>query len=198
MSGSPRATRVARGGVKTSRRTGTEPLTRKSRRLILIACCGAVLALALGLILSAMTGSIVFFRSPAEVAANAVPPGTRFRLGGLVTDGSLKRGPDQSVEFSVTDTGATIPVQYRGQLPDLFREGQGIVAEGKLDAGGVFRADTVLAKHDENYMPREVADALKAQGRWQEGGGKDAAKGAPKPEAGGAAGDPTLGKRSER
>ncbi len=139
-------------------------MTRKSRRLILIACCGAVLALALGLILSAMTGSIVFFRSPAEVAANAVAPGTRFRLGGLVTEGSLKRGPDQNVEFSVTDTGATVPVQYRGQLPDLFREGQGIVAEGKLDVGGVFRADTVLAKHDENYMPREVADASRRRG----------------------------------
>ncbi|KQT58149.1 cytochrome C biogenesis protein CcdA [Methylobacterium sp. Leaf456] len=175
-------------------------MTRKSRRLVLIACCGAVLALALGLILSAMTGSIVFFRSPTEVAAQGVAPGTRFRLGGLVTEGSLKRGPDQNVEFSVTDTGATVPVQYRGQLPDLFREGQGIVAEGKLEVGGVFRADTVLAKHDENYMPREVADALKAQGRWQEGEGKgegkgkpEASKETPKPAA-----DATLGQRSER
>ncbi|MEE7456244.1 cytochrome c maturation protein CcmE [Methylorubrum populi] len=185
-------------------------MTRKSRRLILIATCGAVLALALGLILSAMTGSIVFFRSPAEVAAQGVAPGTRFRLGGLVTEGSVKRGSDQNVEFSVTDTSATVPVQYRGLLPDLFREGQGIVAEGTLDAGGVFRADTVLAKHDENYMPREVADALKAQGRWQEGGGKaapktdasksDASKSetfkteTPKSEAA----DATLGQRSER
>ena len=154
------------------RRTGTEPLTRKSRRLVLIACCGAVLALALGLILSAMTGSIVFFRSPAEVAANAVPPGTRFRLGGLVTEGSLKRGPDQNVEFSVTDTGATVPVQYRGQLPDLFREGQGIVAVGAFRQDGVFEAKQVLAKHDERYMPKEIADALKEQGEWYGEGGK--------------------------
>ena len=173
-------------------------MTRKSRRLILIATCGAVLALALGLILSAMTGSIVFFRSPAEVAAQGVAPGTRFRLGGLVTEGSVQRGPDQNVAFSVTDTSATIPVQYRGLLPDLFREGQGIVAEGTLDAGGVFRADTVLAKHDENYMPREVADALKAQGRWQEGGGKEGSKETPKDAAKPASADATLGQRSER
>ena len=182
-------------------------MTRKSRRLILIAACGGVLALALGLILSAMSGSIVFFRSPAEVMANAVAPGTRFRLGGLVKDGSLQRGPDQTVDFAVTDTAATVSVQYRGLLPDLFREGQGVVAEGVLDAGGVFRADTVLAKHDESYMPREVADALKAQGRWQEGGAKTAPDGGSKtaPDGGSgtvpkdaAAGDRTLGQRSER
>ena len=114
----------------------------------------------------------------------------------------MKRGPDQNVEFAVTDTNATVPVQYRGLLPDLFREGQGIVAEGTLDVGGVFRADTVLAKHDENYMPREVADALKAQGRWQEGGGKeapkDASKAAPKDAAKPETADATLGQRSER
>ena len=173
-------------------------MTRKSRRLILIAACGAVLALALGLILSAMSGSIVFFRSPAEVAAQGVAPGTRFRLGGLVKDGSVKRGSDQNVEFAVTDTNATVPVQYRGLLPDLFREGQGIVAEGTLDAGGVFRADTVLAKHDENYMPREVADALKAQWRWQEGGGKEGSKETPKDAAKPASADAALGQRSER
>ena len=151
-------------------------MTRKSRRLILIAACGAVLALALGLILSAMSGSIVFFRSPSEVATQGVALGTRFRLGGLVKDGSLQRGPDQSVDFAVTDTNATVQVQYRGLLPDLFREGQGVVAEGRLEPGGIFRADTVLAKHDESYMPREVADALKAQGRWQEGKGMVDAK----------------------
>jgi cytochrome c-type biogenesis protein CcmE len=166
-------------------------VTRKSRRLTLIAACGGVLTVAVGLILWQMSGSIVFFRSPAEVAAQGVAPGTRFRLGGLVLDGSLKRGPDQTVDFSVTDTKGTIPVQYKGLLPDLFREGQGVVAEGTLDAGGTFRADTVLAKHDESYMPREVADALKAQGRWQEG--KDA-KPAPKAESP----DASLGKRSER
>ena len=182
-------------------------MTRKSRRLILIAACGGVLALAVGLILFAMSGSIVFFRSPTEVAAQTVPQGTRFRLGGLVLDGSLKRGPDQTVDFAVTDTNATVAVQYKGQLPDLFREGQGVVAEGTL-AGGVFRADTVLAKHDEAYMPREVADALKAQGRWQEGG-KMGTEPAPKvaepkvaepkvAEPKTATSDRTLGPRSER
>lgn len=169
-------------------------MTRKSRRLILIAACGGVLALAVGLILFAMSGSIVFFRSPTEIMAQGVPPGTRLRLGGLVTDGSLKRGPGQTVDFSVTDTNATVQVQYKGLLPDLFREGQGVVAEGVLEPGNLFRADTVLAKHDESYMPREVADALKAQGRWQEGGAKGGVKG--KPAA--ASAEPTLGQRSER
>ena len=170
-------------------------MTRKQRRLTLIACCGGVLAVAVGLILSAMSGSIVFFRSPSEVEAQGVAPGTRFRLGGLVKDGSVKRGADQTVDFAVTDTKGTIPVQYRGLLPDLFREGQGVVAEGTMDAGGTFRADTVLAKHDEAYMPREVADALKKQGRWQEGAGAKGAD-AKKPDA--AAAEPGLGKRSER
>ena len=180
-----------RSARETHQLPGTdEPVTRKSRRLILIAACGAVLALAVGLILSAMSGSIVFFRSPSEVAAHGVGPGTRFRLGGLVKDGSLQRGPNQTVDFAVTDTNATVQVQYTGLLPDLFREGQGVVAEGTLEPGGIFRADTVLAKHDESYMPREVADALKAQGRWQEGG-------KPAPKAADAA-PPTLGPRSER
>ena len=198
--------------------TGTkQTVTRKSRRLILIASCGAVLALAVGLILSAMSGSIVFFRSPTEVASQGVAPGTRFRLGGLVKDGSLQRGPDQTVAFAVTDTNATVQVTYRGLLPDLFREGQGVVTEGTLEPGGLFRADTVLAKHDESYMPREVADALKAQGRWQEGAGQagkgQAGKGegsgqesgrtvpqaaAEKPLGEKALGEKTLGPRSER
>jgi cytochrome c-type biogenesis protein CcmE len=180
--------------------TGTkQTVTRKSRRLILIASCGAVLALAVGLILSAMSGSIVFFRSPTEVASQGVAPGTRFRLGGLVKDGSLQRGPDQTVAFAVTDTNATVQVTYRGLLPDLFREGQGVVTEGTLERGGLFRADTVLAKHDESYMPREVADALKAQGRWQEGKGKDGGKnGEAPPQAASAGGEKTLGPRSER
>ena len=111
-------------------------------------------------------------------------------------DGSLRRGPDQTVDFAVTDTNATVEVHYKGLLPDLFREGQGVVAEGILEPGGAFRADTVLAKHDESYMPREVADALKAQGRWQEGGAKGAPRAAPKPAT--AAADTTLGPRSER
>ncbi|KMO41592.1 hypothetical protein VQ02_05305 [Methylobacterium variabile] len=142
---------------------------RKSRRLVIIAVCGAVLALAVGLVLSAMSGSIVFFRSPSEVALRGPAVGARFRLGGLVQEGSVVRGRDQRVAFAVTDTTATVPVTYRGLLPDLFREGQGVVAEGALDADGTFRADSVLAKHDETYMPREVAGALKAQGHWQGG-----------------------------
>ncbi|WP_298952297.1 cytochrome c maturation protein CcmE [uncultured Methylobacterium sp.] len=163
-------------------------MTRRRRRLVLIAVCGSVLAVALGLVLSAMRDTIVFFRSPTDVANHVVAPGTRFRLGGLVEAGSLQKGADGRVDFAVTDTGSTVKVRYQGLLPDLFREGQGVVTEGVLEPGGVFRADTVLAKHDETYMPREVADALKAQGRWQEGAGKDA--GGPRPA--------TLGPRSER
>ena len=142
---------------------------RKSRRLLLLAACGIVLAAAVGLILFAMSGSIVFFRSPGEIAAQGVAAGSRLRLGGLVKEGSVRRGPDQRVAFAVTDAAATVQVEYRGLLPDLFREGQGVVAEGVLRPDGSFRADTVLAKHDEAYMPREVAGALKAQGHRQGG-----------------------------
>jgi cytochrome c-type biogenesis protein CcmE len=142
-------------------------MTRKQRRLSLIAAAGAVIALALGLVLYAMNDSIVFFYAPADVEAKAVKPGTRFRLGGLVKEGSVQRGEGQTVTFEVADGQRTIPVRYQGALPDLFREGQGVVTEGSLDASGVFRADTVLAKHDETYMPREVADALRRQGHWQ-------------------------------
>jgi cytochrome c-type biogenesis protein CcmE len=142
-------------------------MTRKQRRLTLIGVAGCVLALALGLVLFAMNDTIVFFNSPADVQARNVQPGTRFRLGGLVRQGSVQRGGDQQVSFEVMDAQSSIRVSYTGLLPDLFREGQGIVAEGALDAAGIFRADTVLAKHDETYMPREVADALKKQGHWQ-------------------------------
>jgi cytochrome c-type biogenesis protein CcmE len=142
-------------------------MTRKQRRLTLIAVAGVVLSIALGLVLYAMRDTIVFFHAPADVQANNVQPGTRFRLGGLVRAGSIHRGADQVVTFDVTDTQATITVRYHGQLPDLFREGQGVVTDGKLDASGLFVADTVLAKHDETYMPREVADALRRQGHWQ-------------------------------
>lgn len=142
-------------------------MTRRGRRVAILATAGIVLSGALALVLFAMRDTIVFFRSPTEVAAKVVAPGTRFRLGGLVAEGSIKRIPGQVVEFSVGDGGATIPVRYKGLLPDLFREGQGVVTEGRLVESGLFEADTVLARHDENYMPREVADALKAQGRWQ-------------------------------
>lgn len=151
-------------------------MTRRGRRLAIIGTSGLVLASALGLALSAMRDTIVFFRSPTEVAAAAVPPGTRFRLGGIVGAGSINRGPDQMVEFTVGDGGGTVPVRYRGLLPDLFREGQGVVTEGTLSPAGLFVADTVLARHDETYMPREVADALKAQGRWQGAAPKQAAQ----------------------
>jgi cytochrome c-type biogenesis protein CcmE len=105
------------------------------------------------------------------VAEKHVAPGKRFRLGGLVQPGSLQRGDNLAVTFEVADGGAKLPVAFKGILPDLFREGQGVVAEGALDADGVFKADTVLAKHDETYMPKEVADALKKQGHWKTEGG---------------------------
>jgi cytochrome c-type biogenesis protein CcmE len=142
-------------------------MTRKQRRLTLIGVAGCVLAIALGLVLYAMNDTIVFFNSPADIQAKGVQPGTRIRLGGLVKEGTVQRGSDQQMTFEVMDAQASIRVNYKGLLPDLFREGQGIVAEGVLESPSVFRADTVLAKHDENYMPREVADTLKRQGHWQ-------------------------------
>ena len=143
-------------------------MTRKQRRLTLIGCALAVLAIAAGLVLNALRDSIVFFSTPSMVAEKHIGPGKRFRLGGLVETGSVKRGDNLAVTFTVADGGAALPVAFKGILPDLFREGQGVVAEGALDASGVFRADTVLAKHDETYMPKEVADALKKQGHWKD------------------------------
>jgi cytochrome c-type biogenesis protein CcmE len=151
-------------------------MTRKQRRAVLIAAGLGILSVAVFLVLLALRDTIVFFHTPGEVVAKQIPPGKRIRLGGLVADGSLKRGAGTSVEFAVTDTVTTIPVSYTGILPDLFREGQGVVAEGKLDASGRFLADTVLAKHDENYMPPEVAKALKDKGVWQGEAKKGAAK----------------------
>ena len=143
-------------------------MTRKQRRLTMIGGSLAVLAIAAALVLNAMRDSIVFFSTPSMAAEKQIPPGKRFRLGGLVQPGSLVRGDNLAVNFSVADGSATLPVAYKGILPDLFREGQGVVAEGALDASGVFRADTVLAKHDETYMPKDVADALKKQGHWKD------------------------------
>ena len=142
-------------------------MTRKQRRSVLIGTCLAVLGLAVGLVLFALEDSIVFFYSPSDVAEKNIKPGQRIRLGGLVEKGSVKRGENTTVEFSVTDTAKTIAVRYTGVLPDLFREGQGVVAEGKLGADGSFVAESVLAKHDENYMPPEVAEALQKQGVWR-------------------------------
>ena len=143
-------------------------MTRKQRRGVLIGTCVAVLGVAVGLVLFAMRDSIVFFYSPSEVAEMAIASGQRFRLGGLVETGSVVRGEGTSVRFVITDQAKTLPVTYIGVLPDLFREGQGVVAEGMLESDGVFHADNVLAKHDENYMPPEVAKKLRAQGVWRE------------------------------
>ena len=146
-------------------------MTRRKRRLAMIGGAGAVLALAAALVLVALRDEIVFFYSPSEIVQKDVTPGTRLRLGGLVQPGSVEREPDGSVRFAVADKASTVHVVFRGLLPDLFREGQGVVAEGTLTGAGAFSADNVLAKHDENYMPREVADALKASGEWQRGEG---------------------------
>jgi cytochrome c-type biogenesis protein CcmE len=142
-------------------------MTRKQRRGVLIGTCLVVLGIAVGLVLFAVRDSIVFFYSPSEVAEMRIAPGQRFRLGGLVETGSVVRGEGTSVRFVITDQAKTLPVTYTGVLPDLFREGQGVVAEGVLEPDGVFHADNVLAKHDENYMPPEVAKKLKAQGVWR-------------------------------
>jgi cytochrome c-type biogenesis protein CcmE len=147
-------------------------MTRKQRRLTLIGGSVGVLAVAVGLVLYAMSGSIVFFNSPTDIVEKHPAPSTRIRLGGLVKPGSLERGADLRVKFEVTDGKSDVPVRYQGVVPDLFREGQGVVAEGTLARDGTFDADTVLAKHDERYMPKEVVDALKKSGRWQEGEAK--------------------------
>ena len=152
-------------------------MTRKQRRLALIGTSLGVLAIAAALMLGALRDSIVFFNSPTDVAEKSIPPGTRMRIGGLVKPGSLQRGDNLQVRFAVTDGKTEIAVRYQGIVPDLFREGQGVVAEGRLESGRVLAADTVLAKHDERYMPREVVDALKKSGRWQEGEAKSSGSG---------------------
>ena len=146
-------------------------MTRKQRRLALIGTGMGVLGLAAALVLFALKDSIVFFNSPTDVVEKRIAPGSRIRLGGLVREGSLTRGDNLTVRFEVTDGNKSVPVSYTGILPDLFREGQGVVTEGALDAAGHFKADSVLAKHDETYMPKEVADALKKQGHWKSEGG---------------------------
>jgi cytochrome c-type biogenesis protein CcmE len=143
-------------------------MTRKQRRFSLIGVALAVIALAVALVLGALKESIVFFNSPSDVVEKHIKPGTRMRVGGLVKQGSVWRGESLGVHFEVTDGKRTIPVAYQGLLPDLFREGQGVVAEGALDSAGTFRADSVLAKHDETYMPKDVADALNKQGHWKD------------------------------
>lgn len=151
--------------------------SRKRRRIVLIASLMSALSLATGLVLYALKDGIVFFYSPQEVVEKGLKPGTRFRLGGLVETGSLIKAGSR-ISFSVSDGTKAISVHYQGLLPDLFREGQGVVAEGMLDGSGAFQASTILAKHDETYMPREVAEALKKQGHWQgqNGQGKEVSK----------------------
>ena len=136
-------------------------MKRRHRRIALILICLAGLGLATFLALSAFRDNLVFFFSPTQVAAKEAPLDRTFRIGGLVQDGTLKRESDGlTVRFTVTDTAASIPVVYKGILPDLFKEGRGCVAQGKIGADGVFQAEQVLAKHDENYMPPEAGEAI--------------------------------------
>ena len=144
-------------------KSGLKP---KHRRLVFVGIAMGLLAAATGLILSALRENIVFFYSPSDILAKPPNPEHRIRIGGLVEAGSVEKPGGGVVKFRVTDTAQTIAVSYRGILPDLFREGQGIVAGGRF-AGGLFTADEVLAKHDENYMPREVTDAIKKTGQWK-------------------------------
>jgi cytochrome c-type biogenesis protein CcmE len=142
---------------------------RKANRLIIIAAAGVVLASAAGLSLYAMNSKITLFRTPTDIVQNGLQPGERIRIGGLVKDGSWQRDGTANL-FTVTDLTSDVVVRYNGIIPDLFREGQGVVLDGSLSPEGQFVADTVLARHDENYIPAEVEAALKEQGHWKEEG----------------------------
>ena len=140
---------------------------RKKRRLYIV-CLGLLcLGVATSLVLTAFEDSIVFFYSPTDIAEKGLEADRYVRIGGLVEEGSVERHPGNRIEFVVTDFSNRIPVTYSGILPDLFREGQGVVAEGKLDGEQIFVAQEILAKHDENYMPKEVAEALEKSGQWR-------------------------------
>lgn len=146
-------------------------MKRKHRRLLMITAILACLGVAVGLVLSAMDSSLAFFVPPSQLTADDKAGGRRLRIGGLVETGSFQREPGGGISrFAVTDLETAVPVHYQGLLPDLFREGQGVVVEGRFGPTGVFAAEKVMARHDERYMPAEVVDALKASGRWQEGG----------------------------
>ena len=149
-------------------------MTRKQKRAALIGAALGGLAIASALVLFALSDSIVFFYSPSDLVEKHVAAGKRVRIGGLVEKGSLKRLEGTKIEFSVTDMVKNLKVNFQGVLPDLFREGQGVIAEGVVGANGDFQADSVLAKHDEKYMPPEVEKALKAKGVWR--GGEAGAK----------------------
>lgn len=145
-------------------------MTRRQNRIALIAAVVGVAGLAATLVVTALGRSVAYFYAPSDLAALAAPPQGTIRLGGLVEAGSVLYTDDKAeARFIVTDEAASLPVVYRGILPDLFREGQGVVVEGRIETDGTVRATQVLAKHDENYMPREVAEALKKQGRWRQG-----------------------------
>lgn len=143
---------------------------RKRRRIAFVAALLIGGAGAAALVIGAMSDNVLYFFSPSDVYAKHIAPGTAFRVGGIVVKGSVKKGPGMELHFAVTDGAKSVPVVYSGDVPSLFREGQGCVAIGRLNEGGVFKADQVLAKHDEKYMPPEVVDALKRSGRWKEGG----------------------------
>jgi len=143
-------------------------MTRKRKRLLVVLLGLGLLGIASALVLVAFNDNLVFFMSPSDLASKGAPETRRLRLGGLVETGSVAREADgRTIDFRVTDGNSAVPVVFSGVLPDLFREGQGVVVEGALGKNGVFKADTVLAKHDERYMPPEVADALKKAGHWQ-------------------------------
>ena len=152
-------------------------MKKRHKRIIFIFACLAAIGLATWLVLGAFKNNLVFFFSPTQIATKEAPVGKTFRIGGLVQNGTLKREPDGlTIKFIVTDTANTIPVVYKGILPDLFKEGRGCVAQGRVGPDGVFYADQIMAKHDENYMPPEVAKALKDKGVWQGGAAEAAAK----------------------
>jgi cytochrome c-type biogenesis protein CcmE len=145
-------------------------MTRKRRRLLVVVLGLGMLGVASALVLFALNskGALAFFATPSDIISKGVPEGRRIRLGGLVEPGSVAHEADgRTIEFRITDGNAAVPVSYSGVVPDLFREGQGVVVEGALQRTGVLRADTLLAKHDERYMPPEVAEALKRSGHWQ-------------------------------
>jgi cytochrome c-type biogenesis protein CcmE len=143
-------------------------MRRRDRRLLLIGCAGALLLGSTVVASLALKDTASFFYAPADVVAKKPEPGTQARVGGLVAKGTVVRGENGMVNFVVTDGAANLRVTYRGVLPDLFREGQGVIAEGKFSQGEHFEARTILARHDENYMPKEVADALKNSGQWRD------------------------------
>jgi cytochrome c-type biogenesis protein CcmE len=145
-------------------------VTRKQRRLYFVLLGMLALGGAVALVLTAISDSLVYFYSPTDIATQRIPEGRRMRIGGLVEEGSLVKD-GKTITFKVTDLSNDLPVTYTGVLPDLFREGQGVVVEGRMDKT-VFQASEVLAKHDEKYMPKEVADALKKSGQWNDGKSK--------------------------